>query len=150
MDIIDILHGEHRMLLKLFDWAEDLVSVKSDIGIIGETGKTLSRLMISHARMEEDIFFDSLEPLLGNIGPLAVVVHRNQHRELLDKFKDALAKPVIDTVILGEAIGLCRKHFISEESILFPMAKRLFDPGELDRLAARLDASESLSDGGKV
>ena len=34
MNIIDILHGEHRMLLKLFDWSDDLIRARSDPGII--------------------------------------------------------------------------------------------------------------------
>ena len=138
MNIIDILHGEHRVLLKLFDWAEDLTKAKSDLGIVSETGKMVSKLLLSHSRQEEDVLFDALEPLLGTIGPMAVMIHRSAHREIEKKFNEAIAKPVVDVAHLMEAIQMCRVHFKGEESILFPLAKRVLDPGELDKLGMRL------------
>ena len=138
MNIIAILHGEHRVLLKLFDWTEDIIAAKFDMGIASETGKMVSRLLISHSRQEENVLFDALEPLLGNIGPMAVMIHRAAHREIAKKFGEALAVTPVDVAALKEAIKMCRSHFRGEETVLFPLAKRVLDPGELNRLGARL------------
>ena len=138
MNIIDVLHGEHRVLLKLFDWAEDLVTARSDIGIVGETAKMVSHTLLSHARQEEEVLFDALEPLLGNIGPMAVKIHRAQHRELEKRFGEAKVKPVVDIEILKDAIRMCREHFNGEETILFVLARRVLVPEELDKLGVRL------------
>ena len=143
MDIIAILHGEHRLLLKLFDWAEDLVATKSDLGILEKTGTMISRLMLSHSHQEENVLFDAIEPLLGKIGPMAVTIHRAAHREIEKKFGEALAKSPVDAGIFCDAMAMCRTHFDSEETALFPLARKILEPAQLKELGARL------LDGGK-
>lgn len=150
MNIIAILHGEHRLLLKLFDWAGDLVSAKSDLGILEKTGKMVSRLMLSHSRQEEGVLFDALEPLLGKIGPMAVATHRSAHREIEKKFGEALAKSPVDAAIFSEAIAMCRTHFASEETALFPLARKILDPAQLDELGAKLLYGGKDRQGGNV
>ena len=96
------------------------------------------------------MLFDGLEPHLGNIGPMAVMIHRAAHREIEKKFKEALAITAVNTEIFKEAIRMCRTHFKGEETVLFPLARRVLGPVELDKLGNRLLEGTKGPEGDKV
>jgi hemerythrin-like domain-containing protein len=150
MNIIDILHGEHRVLLKLFDWAEDLINAKSDMGIVMETSRMVSRLLMGHANQEECTLFDALEPRLGNVGPMAVSIHRQMHKDIEKQFRAAMANNKLSIPDVQEGIRMARIHFAGEENNLFPLAKRLLDHGELEKLGNHLLETSGKKAGGNV
>jgi hemerythrin-like domain-containing protein len=123
-----------------------------------------------HARKEDEALFPAIERVIGAAdGPTAVM--REEHREIhshADQFRRTLQElnevehPAIVAggarlatqvaagagaealrVTGAEIIRLLDLHFGKEETILFPMARRLLAPESLADVARRMDAIES-------
>jgi len=137
MNLIDALLGEHAMLYELFELLEktDPAADGADParGVIAALGKAL----LSHAHVEDELLFPALEARIGPMGPLAVM--RAEHREIEGALQEAL-KAADTSEALGRArsaLGVAREHFMKEEQVLFPMARRALGNEELSRLGER-------------
>ena len=134
MKITDALLGEHAVLYGLFDYLRDTVLDSNDLREVQTAVAILDRLLRAHARAEEDLLFPSLEPYLGQMGPLTVM--RGEHREI-DALLDATrTENDLDALksLIGRLLTLVHGHFQKEEQVLFGMARQFLDDAVLTSL----------------
>ena len=134
MKLTDALLGEHAVIHELFGYVRDAAANTNDVPAIHGAVSVLERLLLSHAKVEEDLLFPRLEPHLGQMGPLAVM--REEHRRI-DNFLLA-AKQETDAgalkSVIDQLLELAYGHFQKEEAVLFAMARRFLDEATLTRL----------------
>jgi len=141
MKITDALLGEHAVLYGLFDYMRGTALESSDIREVRTAVTVLGRLLLAHARIEEDLLFPCLEPHLGQMGPLAVM--RGEHREIDALLEAARQENELDAMksLIGRLLALVHGHFQKEEQVLFAMARRFLGDTDLteigDQWAAR-------------
>jgi hemerythrin-like domain-containing protein len=134
MKLTDALLGEHAVIHKLFGYVRDTAANTNDVQAIHGAVSVLERLLLSHAKIEEDLLFPRLEPHLGQIGPLAVM--REEHRgleDLLDAAKQETDAGGLKAVI-DQLLELAYDHFQKEEGVLFAMAQQFLDEATLTEL----------------
>lgn len=135
MKLTHALLGEHAIFYKLFDHI-DQAAGGWDLAACQAWGRLLDETLESHAQLENRLLFDALEPKMGGMGPLAVM--RLEHDTIgrcihqLPAAADATAA----RALLREIVGTAREHFAKEENILFQMAERFLDAGQLEELGA--------------
>lgn len=133
MKLTDALLGEHAVLYELFEHVRH-AAAGGNGGDIRQAILVLDRLLVSHARVEEDLLFPALDPHIGQMGPLAVM--RAEHRGI--EYLLAAAQREPDPAALGRIVAdlldLAQGHFQKEEMALFPMARRFLDEVTLTRL----------------
>jgi hemerythrin-like domain-containing protein len=141
MKLTDALLGEHAVIHELFGYVRDTAANTNDVPAIHGAVSVLERLLLSHAKVEEDLLFPRLEPHLGQMGPLAVM--REEHRGLDDLLKAAKHETDAGTLksVIDQLLELAHGHFQKEEGVLFAMARRFLDEATLtemgDEWAAR-------------
>ena len=142
-------------------------AVAGALPALAAAGRMMATRLLAHARKEDEALFPALERALGEgSGPTAVM--REEHREIHEhaaRFRTTLREleeiehPAIvrggaelralaatggDARALREAasrvIELLDLHFRKEEEILFPMAREVLGPRELDDVARAMDA----------
>lgn len=134
MKITDALEGEHGVLNALLEHLKAKLLEAVELDFLHKLGAMLEAALASHARLEEELLFSTLDPHLAGAGPL--VVMRMEHEEI----EGALAKlPSAADLeqgrgLLGHVINTASDHFTKEEQVLFPMAERLLGEPELTRL----------------
>ena len=134
MKLTDALRGEHAIIYELFDYVRD-TSAKSDaLEEVRGAVLVLERLLLSHARVEEDLLFPNLEPHLGQAGPLAVM--RAEHQEIDDLIALAKEEKAVGALksVIGQLLELAYGHFQKEEMVLFTMAQQFLDEATLTEL----------------
>ena len=145
MNLIDALLGEHAVLYALFDLLEttDPSPGRPDPrpGVIA----SLSRALLSHAHLEDEVLFPALESHIGPMGPLAVM--RAEHEEIEGALGEASRSEDASRAIglARSATAAARQHFAKEEQVLFPMARRAIGDEELARLADRWSAMRKVA-----
>jgi len=134
MKITDALLGEHGVLYGLFDYLRDTVLESDDLREVQTAVTILERLLLAHARAEEDFLFPSLEPYLGQMGPLAVM--RAEHEEIDRLLQAARTESDVDALksLITRLLTLVHGHFQKEEQVLFGMARRFLDDAALTSL----------------
>ncbi len=134
MKLTDALLGEHAVIYELFNYVRDTVSSSDDVQEIHGVVLVLERLLLSHAKVEEDLLFPRLEPHLGQMGPLAVM--RQEHRWLDDLLAAAKQETDVGVLksVLDQLLEVAYGHFQKEERVLFAMARQFLDEATLDRL----------------
>lgn len=145
MKITDALLGEHAMLYDLFDYMRDTALQSDDVQVIRAAVSVLDQLLLSHARVEEDLLFPRLEPHLGQMGPLAVM--RDEHREI-DNLLEAIKRESDIGALkssIGQLLALAHGHFQKEEQVLFAMARRFLDDAELTEIGDQWAARRSVA-----
>jgi len=149
MKLTDALLGEHGMLYALFERIDELISSTDDIHEIRGALSILDAQLRSHAKIEEDLLFPRLEPYLGQMGPISVML--SEHR-VIDHHMDA-AKTATDLETLKRHIrGLLevsRSHFQKEEMVLFAMARQFLDDDELAQLGDDWAATRKVTTDGQ-
>jgi hemerythrin-like domain-containing protein len=144
MRITDALLGEHAIMYELFYYVEHTVGNTDNLQEISGVLTVLEKLLLSHARVEEDLLFPQLEPYLGKTGPLSVMLA--EHRGMDDLM--ASAKCETDVVALKSTIAqllqLARGHFQKEEMALFGMARKFLDEDTLIDLGDQWAASRNV------
>ncbi len=145
MKLTNALLGEHAVIYELFDYLRDTILKSDDIRDIHCAIAVVERLLVSHARIEEDLLFPRLEPHLGQMGPLAMM--RAEHRAIDDLLE--AARRATDIAALKSAIGqlldLVHDHFQKEETVLFPMARQCLDAATLTDLGDQWAASRNVA-----
>ena len=137
MKITDALLGEHAVMYELFEHIRDTAHNANDVQEIQRIVLVVERLLLSHARIEEDMLFPELEPHLGPMGPLAAM--RSEHQEieaLLTAAKAATDVGVLKSTI-EQFLDLTYGHFQKEEQVLFAMAQQVLDEPALTDLGTK-------------
>ncbi len=136
MKLTDALLGEHAVIYALFDHLRDTILESDDIRDIHNARAIVDKLLLSHARIEDELLFPQLEPHLGPMGPLAVM--RAEHREIDDLLEAAGRETDITALkgVLSQLLELAHGHFQKEEMVLFGMARQCLDKATLTALGA--------------
>jgi len=144
MKLTDALRGEHAVLYGLFEHLEETIRTNDDIGDIRGVVSVLDRLLVAHAKIEDDLLFPSLEPRLGRMGPLAVM--RAEHGQIDGLLDAARQEDDVNTLksLMDRLLQLARGHFRKEESVLFEMAERLLGEAALAELGDRWGAARDV------
>jgi len=141
MKITDALRGEHAVMYELFEYVRDTAKNTDDVEEIHGAVSVLERLLLSHAQVEEELLFPRLEPHLGEMGPLAVMI--SEHRGLEDFIKAAKQETDAGALksVIDQLLDLAYGHFQKEEGVLFGLAQQFLDEAALtglgDEWAAR-------------
>jgi iron-sulfur cluster repair protein YtfE (RIC family) len=136
MKLTDALLGEHALFYKLFDHI-DRDAASWDLAACQTWGRLLDETLESHAQIENRLLFDALEPMMGGMGPLAVM--RMEHDSIgrcIHALPTAADAPAA-LALLREIVGTAREHFAKEENILFVMAERFLGAARLEELGAQ-------------
>ncbi len=145
MKLTNALLGEHAVIYELFDYLRDTILKRDDLRDIHGAVAVVERLLVSHARIEEDLLFSRLEPHLGQKGSLAMM--RAEHRAIDDLLEAARLEA--DSAVLKSAIDqlldLAHGHFQKEEMVLFPMARQYLDEASLTELGDEWAASRNVT-----
>lgn len=142
---IDVLLGEHRTILQVLDEVER-ESRRLETAAVLRESFWHDLLHFSdefdaglHHQKEEQLLFPALEAagLSPTSGPTAVL--RDEHLRShfwRNRIEQALALRDRARLIaaVGSYLDLTRQHVLKENQILFPLARRLLQPDELDRL----------------
>jgi iron-sulfur cluster repair protein YtfE (RIC family) len=137
MNLIDALLAEHGMIYLLFDQIEAMAGADGGSGSPQADGAAalVSKAVIVHAELEDELLFTALEARMGPAGPLAVM--RSEHDEIhrrLEGGADGEAGAL--QRVLG-MIPIAREHFAKEEQVLFQMARQVLSTEELEQLSVR-------------
>ena len=134
MKITDALLGEHAVLHDLFGYLRNMAVASQDIAEIRTAVAVVERLLLGHARVEEELLFPRLEPHLGQMGPLAVM--RSEHRGIDDLLEAARGETDLAALknLIGRLLELANGHFRKEEMVLFGMAQQFLGDAVLDEL----------------
>ena len=134
MKLTDALRGEHAVIYELFDYVRDTAANSDDLQDVRGSVRVLERLLLSHAKVEENLLFPQLEPHLGQAGPLAVM--RAEHQEIDDLFATAKTQNTIGALksVITQLLELAYGHFQKEEGVLFAMAQQFLDEAKLAAL----------------
>ena len=132
MNVTDVLLGEHGACYGLFAYLEAAAP-----GDLRAGAALLAAVINPHARFENERLFPALEARIGPMGPLAVM--RAEHREIEGALQEALKAADASEALsrARSALGVAREHFMKEEQVLFPMARRALGNEELSRLGER-------------
>ena len=150
MDAIEALYAEHEAALRELERLRTSATGLDRPEAVGEMERALRFLeteIRAHNQWEEDHLFPRMELYLGPHGPCTVM--RAEHRQLWE-FYDHVG-PLLDSVKRGTAgaegrtslarvalsiVDLLVQHIAKENQILFPMAKQLLGPADVDALRA--------------
>lgn len=127
MKLTDALLGEHGVFYAFFDRIEATAATATSVAQIREATVALSAVVLSHAKLEEELLFPALETHMGTTGPLAVM--RNEHDEIERAFRRIEAARNLDegTEGVAHALSILRDHFQKEEAVLFSIARQTLD-----------------------
>lgn len=132
--ITDALLGEHGVFYRLFDHCEAGVSGWG-LERVQAAGAQVASALASHAQIEDELLFTSLEEHLPReMGPLAVM--RMEHQEIeggLEKLPDATGAEAA-RALLTRVLHTARDHFAKEEQVLFPLAEERLGEARLQEL----------------
>jgi hemerythrin-like domain-containing protein len=133
MDIIDILYGEHGMLLRILEALEEYEMPKQRWDTEIAACRMAARLMRSHADMEDELLFPAL---VGRSDYATVVLedHKADHFVIRKLLREAERPGSGAPERLRELATAIRNHFEKEEGILFPMMRNAIPRGELEKL----------------
>ncbi len=156
----ETLKHEHEIILLALDAAErEAQRIQSTGTIRADVVETMLDFFPNfadhcHHAKEEEVFFPRMEergvPAEG--GPIGVMLHEHeQGRQFLRASRDALPRAKAgerDAIAaLGENLAayarLLRSHTSKENTVLFPMANRVFTPDDQREVEAAFDKIEA-------
>lgn len=149
MKLTDALLGEHAVLYALFDYMRDTVPKNEDAADTRRTVAVLERLLLSHARIEEDLLFPRLESRLGPMGPIAVM--RDEHRRIDEMLQAARQENDSESlkILVRQLLDMVHSHFQKEEQVLFGMAQQALGDAALTELGGQWAASRRVTIDGR-
>ena len=159
IDPIDVLLGEHRTILQVLDEVErESRRLEANAALRESFWEDLLHFADTfdaglHHQKEEQLLFPALEGagLSAGSGPTAVLRDEHLRAQFWRKRIEAALLQRDRSRLLaaaGSYLDLCRAHVLKENQILFPLARRLVGPEELQRLGRefqRLAADQRLS-----
>ncbi|MBX7234419.1 MAG: hemerythrin domain-containing protein [Caldilineales bacterium] len=137
MKITDALLGEHALLYAQFDYLQQATPAAETLAVVHSLAAGLTATLASHAHLEDELLFSTLDPYLGPMGPLAVM--RMEHDQIEGLLGQVPAAQELDQAqrLLQQAVQVARSHFAKEEQVLFPMALQVLEQSKLAALAAQ-------------
>lgn len=143
--ITDALLGEHGVFYRLFDHCEAGLSGWG-LEQVQAAGAQVASALASHAQVEDELLFTSLEEHLpADAGPL--VVMRMEHQEIeggLEKLP-SVTDPEAARALLARILHTARDHFAKEEQVLFPLAGERLGEARLQELGRHWAARRGVS-----
>lgn len=139
MSITDLLLRDHQSFYQQFDALEAALQMPTQRELRDQLAK-LGDSIGTHARLEDDLLFSTLEPFIGLGGPLAVM--RSEHEEIeriLGELQDE-SGPVKTRDLVPQLLEVALQHFRKEEMILFPMSEQVLDQAALEELGVQFEA----------
>lgn len=143
MKITDAFLGEHAVFYAQFDYLEQN-GPKATGNLVKSWGAMLAVALASHAGLEEDLLFTTLEPHIGSMGPLAVM--RMEHEAIersLEKLSTIQGEDGARELLL-HTISVARDHFAKEERILYPIANQRISNEKLVDLGSQWSAHRTI------
>ncbi|MBW8010733.1 MAG: hypothetical protein FVQ83_05740 [Chloroflexi bacterium] len=124
MNITDALLGEHAVFYALFTHLEQNIPSAETTLLVKSQGAMLAAGLASHANLEEELLFKTLEKEIGPGGPLAVM--RMEHEEIEGSLERLPGVDELDEAreLLLHVVATAREHFAKEEQILYPIASQ--------------------------
>ena len=144
MKITDALLGEHAIFYTQFDYLEQAIPAINSVAQVKSLGAMLAAALASHAQLEEELLFTTLEPHIGSMGPLAVM--RMEHDEIESSLERRPAIQEVDQVreLLLKVVKVAREHFPKEEQVLYPLANKTLSAETLIDLGAQWAARRAI------
>ncbi|MEN8195432.1 MAG: hemerythrin domain-containing protein [Pseudomonadota bacterium] len=148
MKLTDALLGEHAVLYDLFGHLRNTAVTSEDVAEIRTAVAVVDRLLLSHARIEEELLFPRLDPHLGQMGPLAIM--RSEHQGIDDLLEAARRETDLASLksLVGRLLELASGHFRKEEAVLFGMAQQFLGDAVLSELGEEWAAARNVALGG--
>jgi hemerythrin-like domain-containing protein len=145
MKLTDALLGEHAVIHDLFGYVRDVAVTSDDISEIRGAVAVVARLLLTHARVEEELLFPRPEAHLSRMGPLAVM--RAEHRGIDDLLEAARGETDISSLknLIGRLLALAHGHFQKEETVLFGMAQQFLGDAGLTELGEKWAAARNVN-----
>jgi hemerythrin-like domain-containing protein len=143
MDILEVLQVEHGVLRRFLGLIERHADANPQANALVEVCSMAAQLLRSHVRMEDELLFKELEPRIAEYGPLVLLDHRGEHREIDVAFRKAAE---LGQESVGHALAAAkyaRAHFAKEEKIIFSIARRALKAEVLAELGRRTPAYRS-------
>jgi iron-sulfur cluster repair protein YtfE (RIC family) len=137
MKLTDGLLGEHAVFYAQFDHMERVLPMAEGVAEIQTQGAMLAAALATHAGLEEELLFQSLDQYPEAGGPLNVM--RAEHQEIEHSLEQipGIAELDIAQQRLLHVIHTARQHFAKEEQILFKLAGQLLGEEVLRDLGAQ-------------
>lgn len=136
MKITDALRGEHGVFYAQFERIRKAIDGGASLDELQGATRTLAAALLSHAAIENNIFFPALDAKIGGMGPLAVMRHEHQDIEGGFLELDSVADTSVLKSRLDELMEYAIDHFAKEENVLFPLAERSLDETRLCELGS--------------
>jgi iron-sulfur cluster repair protein YtfE (RIC family) len=138
MQILEALLGEHGTFYAQLEHLEQVVPRATILAQVQSPVAMFTAALATHARMEDELLFTTLEPYLGvQMGPLAVMrMEHDQIDNILARVAEARDLAQARSLVL-QVMQVARDHFAKEEQVLFPMAKRALDGNTLTQLGGK-------------
>ncbi len=145
MKITDAFLGEHGVLYAQFGYLEKTVPTAATLAVVTTQAATVIATLASHAHLEDELLFSTLDRFMGPMGPVAVMrMDHEQIEGLLDQAHKAQDLEQAKRLLL-QAMQVARNHFAKEEQILFRIAQEILDEETLDSLGAQWARRRGLS-----
>jgi hemerythrin-like domain-containing protein len=144
MKLIDALLGEHGAFYALFDSIEQMASTSGDIAQIDTAMAVLATELNAHAAFEEKLLFPALERHTGTKKLLAEMVAEHQDiRHGLERIENA--RDINEAAeAVQQTMAAARRHFRKEETVLYPLAKKVLDDETLTQLGEAWAAARAV------
>ena len=133
MNLLDALVGEHAILsVQLLEL--DRVSKRAaSLPELQAATNIFAKALSAHAQLEDDLLYGDLTAKLEFAGPI------HYEHERIRRMMNSVAEAAdVDEAreVLREALKMERKHFVKEETHLFPMALKVLGEKKLETLCA--------------
>lgn len=124
MNITDALLGEHAVFYAVFTHLEQFIPTAETAVMVKAQGAMLAAALATHANLEEELLFKTLEKQIGPEGPLAVM--RLEHDEIEGSLERLPGVEELNQArdLLLHVVSTAREHFSKEEQILYPLASQ--------------------------
>ena len=139
MNIIEILQVEHGVLLRILALIDLYAADHKGANATLEMCKMVTRLLLSHATMEDEILYVAMNSHPGVEMPPAVAQNRADHMEMEKLFRIAVEGGPDSADETHQATTFTREHIIREEMILFTLARNKLDITELEQLGRQAE-----------
>lgn len=138
MNITDAFLGEHGVFHAMIGHIEQALASFDSASSLQQRIALFAFALESHARLEDELLFNALEPHLGaQGGPLAMMrMEHDQITDLLGKI-DSAAELDSARALAKQMIQITRGHFQKEEQVLFRMARQFLSEEELSALGSQ-------------
>ncbi len=134
MKITEVLQAEHTVFHNLFDHMEHVLPALKTLAEVKGMARTLEFMLLSHARVEDELVINPLEHCLEQMGQRENFHH--EHEEIDGNLRRIQAVRSVAEArrLLQATVHYSRRHFVNEERIVFPLAEKVLKKKTLEDL----------------